>query len=452
MEHNNQPIDLSLQTLIEQRVEKMLTPLERFIRKQAAASILLVLATLIALFLANSPWDYVIHSIAAIETGIHFNHWHFSFPIKSLINEGLLTLFFLLIGMEVKREIMIGQLRKPRQVVLILSAALGGMVVPALIYTLINYHSTGQSGWAIPMATDTAFAIGILAILARYVSVGASIFLAALAIFDDIGAILVIAIFYTKQLDIAMLLYAIIPLMLLFAVNFMGIRSGWIYAVIGLVLWWCIQVSGIHATLAGILMAMAITARSRISQRSFIDRIRKQVVDLEEGDKVDNDILKSQEQHLQVSHIGDTVHAASTPLQHWSSLLDNPIAIFVLPLFALFNAGMFLSSDALTIAVSSNVTVGIIAGLVIGKPLGITVFSLAALQLSAGTMPTGMRFVEIIGAGLLAGIGFTMSLFITTLGFEGHTEHLEPAKIGILIASALSATLGTGWLLLTRNK
>jgi NhaA family Na+:H+ antiporter len=199
-------------------------------------------------------------------------------------------------------------------------------------------------------------------------------------------------------------------------------------------------------------MAMAVPARSRISQRSFIERIRKQVFALEDGDKVDKDILKSDEQHLQVSHICDTAHAASTPLQHWTSSLENPISIFILPLFALFNAGVYLSSDALTLAVSSPVALGIVAGLVIGKPLGIMLFSLAALRLNAGAMPTGMRFVELIGAGILAGIGFTMSLFITTLGFEGHPELMEPAKIGIIIASVLSATLGTAWLLLTRQK
>lgn len=452
MKHTKHPIDLSLQTLIERRVEKMLTPLERFIRKQAAASILLILATLLALFLANSPWGHLIDSIAAMDIGLHLDKWNFNFPIEKFINDGLLALFFFLIGLEVKREMMIGQLREPRQVALILSAALGGMVVPALIYALINYDGTGRPGWAIPMATDTAFAIGILALLARYVSVGASVFLAALAIFDDIGAILVIAIFYTEQLHFAMLLYAMIPLALLFVINFMGIRSGWVYAVIGVALWWCIHASGIHTTLAGIMMAMAIPARSRISQRSFIERIRKQILKFEEGDKVDEDILKSHEQHLLMSHITHTVHAASTPLQHWYSLWENPIAIFILPLFALFNAGMVLSSDALALAISSPVTLGIIAGLVIGKPLGITLFGLAALRLNAGALPTGMRFVELIGAGLLAGIGFTMSLFISTLGFGGRPELLGPAKLGILIAFVLSATLGTVWLLFMRNR
>jgi NhaA family Na+:H+ antiporter len=197
---------------------------------------------------------------------------------------------------------------------------------------------------------------------------------------------------------------------------------------------------------------MAIPARSRISQRSFIERIREQILKFEESDKVDGNILKSHEQHLLMSHIGHTVHAASTPLQHWYSLLENPIAIFILPLFALFNAGMVLSSDALTLAVSSPITLGIIAGLVIGKPLGIALFSLAVLHLHIGVMPTGMRFVELIGAGLLAGIGFTMSLFIATLGFGDHPELLEPAKLGILIGSLLSAALGASWLFLMRSR
>jgi Na+:H+ antiporter, NhaA family len=387
-----------------------------------------------------------------MEAGIRFHHWDFHFPIEKLINDGLLTLFFFLIGLEVKREMLIGQLRNPRQAFLIFAAAVGGMVIPALIYAFFNHLGSGHSGWAIPMATDTAFAIGVLALLARHVSIGVSIFLAALAIFDDIGAILVIAIFYTPQVDMRFLLYATASLALLFALNVMGIRKGWVYLILGIALWWFILESGLHATLAGLLMALAVPARSRISQRSFIAKIRRQISAFEVGEKNDQDILKSNSQHVLASDISETVNAASTPLQQWYSLLEPPIAIIVLPLFALFNAGIHLSPRTLIEAMASPVTLGIVAGLVVGKPLGITLFSLAALRLHLGKMPEGMVFVELIGAGMLAGIGFTMSLFITALGFKGHAELLEPAKAGILIASVLSASLGIIWLFLTRRR
>lgn len=452
MQHSSHPRDTSLQTLIERRIEKMLTPLEHFIRKQAAASILLTIATILALVIANSSWEHGIHTISAMKIGVHVDEWRFSFSIQHLINDGLLTLFFFLIGLEVKLEMMVGQLRKPRQVVLILMAALGGMVVPGIIFELINHHGAGHPGWAIPMATDTAFAIGVLAVMARHVSIGVSVFLAALAIFDDIGAILVIALFYTHHIDVVMLFCAGIPLLLLFSINLMGVRNGWIYGLIGITLWWCIHASGIHATLAGILMAFAVPARSRISQRSFIARIRDQLWQFEKSDNVDEDILASSKQHLLISDIGHTVNAGSTPLQHWYSILQNPIAIFILPLFALFNAGIQLSAATLQGATTSPVTLGIIAGLVIGKPLGITLFGIAALRLSLGSMPTGMRFPELVGAGLLAGIGFTMSLFITTLAFSSQPELMDAAKIGVLIASVFSASFGALWLFLTRHK
>ena len=452
MELRERPRDLLLQSLVERRVEKILTPLERFIRKQAAASILLMLMTLFALFLANSTWHHFIPSLALSEAGIYFHQWRFGFPVKSFINDGLLSLFFFLIGLEVKREMLIGQLRHARQAFLIIIAAIGGMVMPALIYAAINQHSTGHMGWAIPMATDTAFAIGVLALMARHVSIALSIFLAALAIFDDIGSILVIAVFYTHSIDYLALFYAFIPLAILFSINVMGIRKGWVYALLGVALWCFIYKSGLHPTLAGLLMALAVPARSRISQKSFITKIKKQILKFEAGEKNDQDILATKEQHLLASDISETVYAASTPLQRWYSLLENPIAIIVLPLFALFNVGIDLNVPIVIEALKSPVTLGIITGLVIGKPVGIILFSMLSLRFHIGKMPDGMRFSELIGAAMLAGIGFTMSLFITTLGFEQHPELIEPAKIGIFIASLISALLGSLWLFCTRPK
>lgn len=423
----------------------MLTPLESFIRKQAAAGMLLIIATLAALLLANSSWNDRLITIAGMEFGIHLHRWNFGLPIAGWISDGLLALFFFLIGLEIKREMLIGKLRHVKHALLVLVAAIGGMVVPALIYIAFNYHGPGHHGWAIPMTTDTAFAIGILAFMARRISISASIFLAALAIIDDIITIFIIAIFYTEELHVNSLLLAIIPLTLLFGINSAGIRRGWIYALLGIVLWWFIHESGIHATLAGLLMALAIPARPQINQSGFIEKVRKQISHFEINTPPGQKILTSSGQHYLAAGIGETVMAASTPLQRWHSLMENPIAIVVLPLFALFHAGVFLSRETMAGALYSPITLGIIVGLVIGKPLGVVLFSWLALRTDRVRMPEGMHFRELIGIGLLAGIGFTMSLFITVLGFK-HAPHLiEQAKIGILYASLLATALGILW-------
>lgn len=444
--------DGSLQTLIARRIANILSPLEWFVRQQAAASSLLLLSTLLALALANSPWSNFIPAVADAKITLSVHYWSFNFSTLSFINDILLSLFFLLLGLEIKREILTGHLNDPRKVALIVFAALGGMVMPALIYYAFNSDGAAQVGWAIPTATDTALAIGVLALLARYVSISVSIFLAALAIFDDIGAILIIAAFYTESLDIHALLVASIIYGLLGGVNLIGIRGSWLYIVLGVVFWWFIHESGLHATLAGLLMALTIPARSRISQRSFITRIRQQILVFEKNRGIDGSILKSPDQHQQMAGIGETVRAASTPLQRWHATLGNPIAIIVLPLFALFNAGVQLSADTVSHVITSSVTQGVIIGLVIGKPVGVALFGLSAIKMRFGALPEGMTMHELIGVGLLAGIGFTMSLFISMLSFEGQQLLYDEAKVGILIASAIAAPLGGMWFYLFRGR
>jgi len=452
MEFHKYPLDVPLQTLIERRTSRIFSPLEWLIRRQAAASVLLLFTTIMALFFANSPWGDIPHVVADVKAKVLLHNWEFSFSIHALVKDGLLTLFFLLLGLEIKREIIAGHLNQPRKVAFILCAALGGMVVPAFMYYVFNSDGSGQVGWAIPMATDTAFAIGVLALLARYVSISVTILLTALAIFDDIGAILIIAVFYTENIEMLALFWAAISFMLLIGVNLMGMRNAWVYIILGMALWWFIHESGLHTTLAGLLIALAIPARSRISQRSFITLIREQILALEKEAEVDDSILRSQQQHRQMVNMGETVHSASTPLQQWERLLGNPIAIIVLPLFAFLNAGVQLSTNAIAEASASAITQGIFAGLVIGKPLGIALFGFIAIKLRLGIMPEGMRLRELIGIGMLAGIGFTMSHFISILGFENQPLLHEEAKIGILTASVVSASLGALWLYLARKK
>jgi NhaA family Na+:H+ antiporter len=450
--------DPTLQSFFERKIERFFTPLENFVYKQTTAALFLVLATVLALILANSPWNALAQAIAGMEAGVVFHHWQFLLPLKEWISSGLMALFFFLIGLELKRETLAGRLRHPQQISVIVMAALGGMIFPALIYWAINHGAAGAHGWAITMATDTAFAIGVLALLAKKVSYGISIFLTAMAIFDDIGAIAIISLFYAHEVQIGALLLGMTTLAVLVLVNAAGVRNGWVYGLLGFVLWLFIYHSGVHATLAGLLLAVAIPARTRLGQTSFLEEIRgllsifetKQVERYELG--LDSRILGAEEQHSLATDIEETIRAASTPLQRWETFLIYPIGIIVLPLFALFNAGVSLSGQEIAAAITSPVTLGIIAGLVIGKPLGVSLLVYAGLQLKLGKLPEGMSFTEVVGAGLLGGIGFTMSLFIATLSFEHYPHMVDAAKTGILFASLISATLASLWITLTYSK
>lgn len=439
------------QTLIERKVSTVLSPIEHFIRRQVKASTFLMAGVLLAMFIANSPWHEVMQQITNMQFGLILHTWTFELSLAKWVNEGLLALFFFFIGLEIKREMLIGRLSGQKEIRLVIVAALGGMVIPAITYAVLNIGQESLLGWAIPMATDTALAIGVLALLARHISLGATIFLAALAIFDDVITIAVIAIFYAHHIEAAILLKATIPFGLLIGANLAGIRRGWVYAIFGIVLWWYIHNSGIHGTLAGLLTAAAIPARSRIGQRSFIDKIKQQIADFELRKQSGQTMLRAQGQHQIAADIQESVREVSTPLQRWHASIEMPVAIIVLPLFALFYAGFPLTWSLVNEAMRSPVTLGIMAGLLIGKPLGIIFFSYCALRMHIATLPAGMRFQELVGIGMLAGIGLTMSLFIAQEGFEQQPHFIELAKIGILLSSLIAALLGAAWLYWARR-
>ena len=437
--------EFKLKTLLEKRFAYFLTPLESFIHKQTSASVLLVAATLFALLVANTPFHYLLEKLSALELGVFLSHYHFSLSLSEWISQGLLTFFFFLTGLEIKREMLVGKLKNKKEIFSIIIAAAGGIIVPALVYHLINVGPPGQHGWGIPTATDTAFTIGVLALMARRVSVGATVFLMALAIFDDIGAIIIISLFYVHEMDIVSLLFSGFGLLLLFLANRSGIRNGWFYAGMGILLWSLISKAGIHPTFSGLLLALAIPARTTLSQPGFI-RIIKGLTSKFEFRRDDLSMLESPGKHSIVSDISDTVRAASTPLQRWESSLITPIGIIVLPLFALFNAGLTINSNLISEGLGSSITLGVIAGLVIGKPLGIITFTFLAIKLGWGRLPQGVKNREVIGVALLAGIGFTMSIFFSSLSFLDEPELLKQAKLGVLIASIISACIGTIWI------
>lgn len=425
-----------------------MSPLEFFIRKQTTSGILLICFSLIAFGLANSAWNNALIDIGLIQLGIVADNWKFTLSINDWISQGLMTLFFFLTGLELKREIIAGKLRDYKEIRMICMAAVGGILVPASVYLAVNVGSTGQHGWGIPTATDTAFSIAILSLFARTIPAGVIIFLTALAIFDDIGAIVIISLFYAHTMNTVALGTAAIILFVLFLANSAGVRQGWFYLVAGILLWFCIKETGIHPTLSGLLLAMTIPARTSISQSLFIKNIKGLLSRFEQKQESSSSMLGSSNKHALVADMGENVWAASTPLQRWELGLIIPISIIILPIFALFNAGIPITSDLLIRGLQSPVTSGIVLGLVIGKPVGILLFVLAAIKLRIGRLPQGVHIGDIVGVAMLAGIGFTMSVFFATLSFPESSDLIELAKLGILVASVLSALFGSLWIYL----
>lgn len=434
-----------VQEKIENSVHKLLTPFEEFVESQASTGILLACATLIALIAANSPFSDAILSLRHVELGFSLNDRHFSMPLLEWVNHGLMTLFFFLLGLEIKREVLAGQLRDFHNIALVLCAAAGGMVFPGLIYFAFNPSGPALQGWAIPMATDTAFAVGLLTLVAKGQLRSLFLFLTALAIFDDLGAILIIALFYTGDLDMTALLYAALSFLGILTLNILGARKPVFYLAGGLALWYFTFQSGVHSTLAGVVMALTVPARQRTHSKRFVNTIKQLVRDFNARRK-EKTILSDQKQHELIYEMEELVRETETPLQRWESTLENPIGLLVLPIFALLNASIYLLDDSLLRMAVSPVALGICFGLFIGKPLGITLFSWLAVRLGIGRLPEGTTFYDIFGIGLLAGIGFTMSIFIAVLGFRHDPMLIEEAKLAVLVASLLSGIAGSLWL------
>jgi NhaA family Na+:H+ antiporter len=426
---------------------RMLSPLERFLQRATAGGVVLIVTTAITLALATWLGSDTLHhfweqelALAAgtgFELRMSLHHW---------INDGLMTLFFLLVGLELKREILVGELASLREATLPIVAALGGMVVPALIYAAGNGGTPAASGWGIPMATDIAFAVGILVLLGTRVPRNLIIFLMALAIADDLGAVLVIALFYTPDLNLAALGSAALLLGLMLLLNRGGVRRPLPYVLLGLLLWYAVLTSGIHATIAGILLSLAIPSLSRYSPQHFDDRIVELHAAFREEDYAEGNAPLSNQRMAEVAAAMEhTAEAVQSPLLRIEHGLHPWVTFLVIPVFALANAGIDLGSVRLEHLLQS-VTVGIVLGLALGKFLGISVFSWVAVRLGIARLPAGVSWAQLTGAAWLGGIGFTMSLFISQLAFA-EALYMEQAKLGILLGSFLSAVIGLGWLL-----
>ncbi|HEX7017050.1 MAG TPA: Na+/H+ antiporter NhaA [Cyclobacteriaceae bacterium] len=428
-----------------ERIDKVLRPFQNFIREESSSGIVLFVCTIAALVLSNSPLSEAYHRFWELEFSISLAGHEVSESLHDWINDGLMAMFFFVVGLELKREIIGGELSNLRNALLPLGAALGGMVLPALIYLAFNYNSPGTVGWGIPMATDIAFALAVLSILGNRIPYAARIFLTTLAIADDLGAVLVIAIKYSSDISINNLAIGAGFMAVLLAANYLGIRSTILYGVVGIGgLWLAFLLSGVHATVAGVLGALAIPARTKIDEASFASRLRRYVSQFESVRPNDVSILEPGQVDA-IEKIKSLTRSADTPLQRLEHTL-RPIALFVvMPIFALANAGISLrgiSSDDLVMPV----TLGVFLGLMLGKMTGIFGASWLLLKLKWAALPRGVSLSTILGLGMLGGIGFTMSLFITTLAFGTSSDHIAHAKIGILTASLLAGVCGYGFL------
>ncbi len=425
-------------------------PVQRFMHEEASSGIMLFVAAVVALVWANSPWYHTYEELFEMHLSIGFGDWVINETLHHWIDDGLMAIFFFVVGLEIKRAIVVGELSSVRRAALPIFAALGGMIVPALIY--VSFNSSGEAfrGWGVPMATDIAFSLGVLSLLRSRAPLPLKIFLAAFAIIDDIGAVIVIAVFYTGDIAWDNLGIGAIFLALLVVVARLGIRHPLVYTVLGVIVWLAFLKSGVHATVAGVLVAATIPIRVRVNPAGFVARSRDLLLVFERSGEYGHEDETSSEQRAILKEVEDTAHKLQSPLQRFETALHPWVAFIIMPLFALSNAGVKIEGDFLA-ALSHPVTLGIVLGLVIGKQVGVTLFSFAAVRFGIAALPYGVTWTQFYGVALLGGIGFTMSLFITKLAFTHEALTIE-AKIGILIGSAISGIIGYLVLLRAGNR
>ena len=432
----------------EKSFDKILTPFEEFIHRQTTSGLLLMGTAVLALVLANGPlasaYEHVIHTLVSLNIG----DWALEMTLHHWINDGLMALFFFVVGLELKRELLVGELAQLRNAALPIAAAIGGMVVPALIYFAINPDGDAALGWGIPMATDIAFAIGALALLASRVPKALITFLVALAIVDDLGAVMVIAVFYTDTIALAPLAAAGGLFVLLMAFNLSGIRKTTPYLIVAVFLWYALLQSGVHATLAGILGALSVPATPKYDPERFSEHVRELMQRFNASHQPGQSIMTNDKLRAVVQTLENGVHGVEAPLQRLEHVWHMPVAYLIIPIFALANAGIPLAFGSLGETLAHPVTLGVSLGLILGKFIGITGASWLMLKLGVAVLPKDTRFTQIAGVSLLAGIGFTMSIFVAQLGFGGREDLLLMAKTGILVASLLAGIAGYIWLYL----
>ena len=416
--------------------------ISKFITEESIGGIILIASTIVALIWANSSfYDLYHHFWEEIKVGFVWGQTEMIYSLHHWINDGLMALFFFTVGLEIKREIMGGELSSVKKASLPIAAAVGGMVVPAILYTIVvSQNPEYLDGWGIPMATDIAFALGLLAMLGKRVPISLKIFLTALAIADDLGAVMVIAFFYTDSISMIDLLYGGGFLLILVIANYLGVRRTVFYGLVGFLgVWVAFIFSGVHATIAGVLIALTIPARTKISERAYANRLTTLTKRFKEAESNDVTLLTKKQAHI-LSDIEVLNEKAHTPLQRLEHAMHPITTYFILPLFALANAGVHITGS-ITAMLLHPISIGIAVGLVAGKFLGITLLSKIMVRFKLASLPEGVSWKHIYGVSFLAGIGFTMSMFISELAFDVE-EYKEVAKVGIMMASLLAAFIG----------
>lgn len=437
----------SLRNLPQGLIDRLLRPVRRFLHVEASSGIVLLFCTVSALILANSQVAESYHRLWDLPVSVTIGSFKLAYPFRTLvINDALMTIFFFVVGLEIKREIVTGELSDPRKAALPVLAALGGMIMPALVYSVFQVGQPGLRGWAIPMATDIAFVVGFLALLGKGVPFGLKIFLLSLAIADDLGAVLIIALIFSDKLEWLWVWGATTGFFVTYSLNVIGVRRVGVYLLVGAWIWLCFLKSGIHPTVAGVLLGLLTPVRAWVPDSTFTAWI-------EEFWNRRNKAGLSPEQRVEeLARLQFIARESVSPLQRLENALHPWVAFGIMPLFALANAGVKLDPDRIT----DSVAIAVAAGLVIGKPLGILLFCRIALKLKVAALPEGVNMPMLVGGACLAGIGFTMSLFVNALAFPSadFANFNEAGKIGTLFGSACSALIGACILTVTllRNR
>ena len=429
----------------EKAFDKVATPFEHFLHAQTTTGLVLMVTTIIALIIANSPLAEMYIHFFHTKINIDIGSWSLSHSIHHWINDGLMAIFFFIVGLEIKREILVGELSNIKVAILPILAAIGGMVIPALIYLSINYGGEGANGWGIPMATDIAFAISALVLLGNRVSSSLVTFLVALAIVDDLGAVTVIALFYTDQINMVPLSLSFLSFLVLVAFNRFGIHAVLPYFIMGIIMWLFMLESGIHATIAGVIAAMAIPSKPKCTPVDFTQHTKNR---LDEYDNypVATDHTMHETQKAILQNIKDKIDSVSSPAAKLEHSLHLPVSLLVIPLFALANAGISIDFSSISKTILEPISLGIIAGLIVGKVAGIAGVSWIAIKLGIAKLPDNSTMSQVFGVAFLGGIGFTMSIFVADLAFINNEELIFQAKVGILAASLFAGVFGFLWL------
>ena len=420
-------------------IEKLLNPFNRFIHQEFTGGIVLFASVVIAIVWANSAWSDSYHHLWETGFSVSFAGSTLDYPLHIWINDGLMALFFFVIGLELKREFMVGELSTAKKAALPMVAALGGMLIPAILFVVINWGGAGQKGWGIPMATDIAFALALLSLAGKRIPLSVKVFLSALAVADDLGAVLVIAFFYTANISFLPLLIAGGFLVVLALGNYLGVRSIAFYLIVGIIVWIGFLFSGVHASIAGVLVAFMIPARTKIDEKEFVRKSKAHLQDFEQAIPLKGD-LTTEEQHEIIQDIKTLCKDAETPLQKLENNLHPWVSFVIMPLFALANAGMVINGSFFS-SLMNPVSLGVVTGLILGKFVGVFSFTWLMIRLKVAELPEKANWGHILGVAILAGVGFTMSLFVTGLAYSKE-EMIDQSKYGILIASVFCGIAG----------